>query len=116
MPLTERQLAWPPALDGCVSRVVAIYLVDETFSYLFRDDILSSGKNLDGQSISVRVGVQTDYRETETQTDPYSPDYLVQPGKKPTELLQLATLTWGTITHRSQILFLTDLTGILLLL
>uniref|UniRef100_H3D8U5 Cilia- and flagella-associated protein 91 n=1 Tax=Tetraodon nigroviridis TaxID=99883 RepID=H3D8U5_TETNG len=41
------------------------------------------------------VEVQTDYRESEAQTDPYSPDYVVQPGTTPSELLQLATLTWG---------------------
>uniref|UniRef100_A0A7N6A4H1 Cilia- and flagella-associated protein 91 n=1 Tax=Anabas testudineus TaxID=64144 RepID=A0A7N6A4H1_ANATE len=41
------------------------------------------------------VGVQTDYRESETQTDPYSPEYLIQPGASPSELLQLAALSWG---------------------
>ncbi|XP_039539069.1 cilia- and flagella-associated protein 91 isoform X2 [Pimephales promelas] len=41
------------------------------------------------------VGVQTDYRESETQTDPYSPDYVVRPGTASPELLTLATLTWG---------------------
>ncbi|KAM3608193.1 uncharacterized protein V6R79_020656 [Siganus canaliculatus] len=41
------------------------------------------------------VGVQTDYRESEAQTDPYSPEYVVLPGTSPTELLRLATLTWG---------------------
>lgn len=41
------------------------------------------------------VGVQTDYRDSETQTDPYSPDYLVRPGSQP-ELLTLASLCYGT--------------------
>ncbi|KAK2905285.1 hypothetical protein QQF64_033558 [Cirrhinus molitorella] len=41
------------------------------------------------------VGVQTDYRESETQTDPFTPDYVVRPGTAPPELLTLATLTWG---------------------
>uniref|UniRef100_A0A3Q2FVX9 Cilia- and flagella-associated protein 91 n=1 Tax=Cyprinodon variegatus TaxID=28743 RepID=A0A3Q2FVX9_CYPVA len=41
------------------------------------------------------VGVQTDYRENETQTDPYSPEYVLHPGTGPSELLQLASLTWG---------------------
>uniref|UniRef100_A0A4W3GH31 Cilia- and flagella-associated protein 91 n=1 Tax=Callorhinchus milii TaxID=7868 RepID=A0A4W3GH31_CALMI len=40
------------------------------------------------------VGVQTDYRENETQTDPYTPEYVVRPGSAP-ELLTLAMLTWG---------------------
>ncbi|NXX91488.1 CFA91 protein, partial [Centropus bengalensis] len=40
------------------------------------------------------LGTQTDYRDGETQTDPYSPEYVVLGGSIP-ELLTLATLTWG---------------------
>ncbi|CAI8024855.1 Cilia- and flagella-associated protein 91 [Geodia barretti] len=40
------------------------------------------------------VGVQTDYRDSETQTEPYSPEYLVRPGSQP-ELLTLASLCYG---------------------
>ncbi|XP_029876852.1 cilia- and flagella-associated protein 91 isoform X4 [Aquila chrysaetos chrysaetos] len=40
------------------------------------------------------LGTQTDYRDGETQTDPYSPEYVVPSGSVP-ELLTLATLTWG---------------------
>ena len=40
------------------------------------------------------VMVQTDYRDSETQTDPYSPEYVIQPGSQP-ELLTLATLAYG---------------------
>ena len=40
------------------------------------------------------VEVQTDYRESETQTDPYTPEYVVRPGSQP-ELLTLATLSYG---------------------
>ncbi|XP_009990364.1 PREDICTED: protein MAATS1-like [Tauraco erythrolophus] len=40
------------------------------------------------------VGTQTDYRDGEAQTDPYSPEYIVPSGSVP-ELLTLATLTWG---------------------
>jgi len=40
------------------------------------------------------VMVQTDYRDSETQTDPYSPEYVIQPGTQP-ELLTLATLAYG---------------------
>lgn len=64
----------------------------------FREHFVSSGgKNAEHseQSTHFTVGVQTDYRESETQTDPYSPEYTVQPGRTPSELLQLATLTWG---------------------
>jgi len=38
---------------------------------------------------------QTDYRESDTQTDPYSPEYVVRPGTKP-ELLSLALLAFGS--------------------
>ncbi|KAB1283095.1 Cilia- and flagella-associated protein 91 [Camelus dromedarius] len=40
------------------------------------------------------VGTQTDYRDAEVQTDPYSPEYVVCQDTIP-ELLTLATLTWG---------------------
>ena len=40
------------------------------------------------------VEIQTDYRENETQTDPYTPEYVVRPGSQP-ELLTLATLSYG---------------------
>ncbi|CAH6792327.1 Maats1 [Phodopus roborovskii] len=40
------------------------------------------------------VGTQTDYRDAEVQTDPYSPEYVVCQDTIP-ELLTLANLTWG---------------------
>ena len=40
------------------------------------------------------VEVQTDYRDGETQTDPYTPEYVVTPGSQP-ELLTLASLMYG---------------------
>jgi len=40
------------------------------------------------------VMVQTDYRESETQTDPYTPECVAQPGSSP-ELLTVANLSWG---------------------
>ncbi|XP_063999438.1 cilia- and flagella-associated protein 91 isoform X2 [Pogoniulus pusillus] len=40
------------------------------------------------------LGTQTDYRDGEAQTDPYSPEYVVPGGSIP-ELLTLATLAWG---------------------
>ncbi|KAJ1551277.1 Cilia- and flagella-associated protein 91, partial [Nowakowskiella sp. JEL0078] len=41
------------------------------------------------------VSVQTAYRESEAQTDPYSPEYIIRPDTAPPELLALATLTFG---------------------
>ncbi|CAN2387717.1 testis expressed 1, partial [Pristimantis euphronides] len=40
------------------------------------------------------VGTQTDYRDSEAQTDPYSPEFIVRPGSVP-EVLMLANLMWG---------------------
>jgi hypothetical protein len=41
------------------------------------------------------VGTQSDYRESDAQTDPYTPDYTVRPGSAP-ELLTLVSLAWGS--------------------
>lgn len=40
-------------------------------------------------------GTQTDYRESETQTDPYTPDYITSPEEPEPEILGLAHLTYG---------------------
>uniref|UniRef100_A0A3Q0QUA4 Cilia- and flagella-associated protein 91 n=1 Tax=Amphilophus citrinellus TaxID=61819 RepID=A0A3Q0QUA4_AMPCI len=61
-----------------------------------REDFETSDKsNAEQQPTHFTVGVQTDYRESEAQTDPYSPEYVIQPGTTPSELLQMAALTWG---------------------
>lgn len=39
------------------------------------------------------VGVQTMYRDSETQTDPYTPDYIVPDGKSDPEVLSIAHFT-----------------------
>lgn len=39
------------------------------------------------------VACQTVFRDGETQTDPYTPEYVVRPGEQP-EVLTLATLSW----------------------
>ncbi|MCJ8732841.1 hypothetical protein PDJAM_G00215890 [Pangasius djambal] len=41
------------------------------------------------------VGVQTDYRDSEAQTDPYSPEYILRPGAAIPEILTLAPFSWG---------------------
>ena len=40
------------------------------------------------------VYIQTDYRDSETQTDPYSPEFVIRPGSQP-ELLTIASLCYG---------------------
>lgn len=44
---------------------------------------------------SKTVATQSDYRESEAQTDPYTPDYTVRPGSAP-EILTLVSLAWGS--------------------
>lgn len=57
--------------------------------------VSDGGREEGGAEEAVKsVGVQTDYRDSETQTDPYSPGYLVRPGSQP-ELLTLASLCHG---------------------
>ncbi|XP_008577008.1 PREDICTED: protein MAATS1 [Galeopterus variegatus] len=42
------------------------------------------------------VSTQTDYRDADVQTDPYTPEYVICQDSIP-ELLTLATLTWGEL-------------------
>ncbi|XP_017568957.1 cilia- and flagella-associated protein 91 [Pygocentrus nattereri] len=58
-------------------------------------DLLSGQAEQPSSPFHCSVGVQTDYRDSETQTEPYSPGYTLRPGTAPPELLTLATLTWG---------------------
>ncbi|XP_059199054.1 cilia- and flagella-associated protein 91 [Centropristis striata] len=71
-------------------------LAPDVIFALPKEDFVSTDEaNAKKQPTHFTVGVQTDYRESETQTDPYSPEYVVQPGTTPSELLQLAALSWG---------------------
>ena len=71
----------------------------------FRQDPLASGLSygIDQQrsaSPFLKVAqTQTDYRDSEAQTDPYSPEYVVQPGTQP-ELVSLALLSYGRSADR----------------
>ena len=40
------------------------------------------------------VGTQSDYRESETQTDPWTAPYTIRPGSAP-EVLALQSLSYG---------------------
>uniref|UniRef100_A0A665U841 Cilia- and flagella-associated protein 91 n=1 Tax=Echeneis naucrates TaxID=173247 RepID=A0A665U841_ECHNA len=68
---------------------------DVIYALTKEDFAMTSGQNAEQQPTHRTVGIQTDYRESETQTDPYSPEYVIQPGTTPSELLKLAALTWG---------------------
>jgi len=46
------------------------------------------------EPLAKEMATQSDYRETEAQTDPFSPDYWVAQGKEP-EVLSLASLTYA---------------------
>ncbi|ORX79757.1 hypothetical protein BCR32DRAFT_205288 [Anaeromyces robustus] len=57
----------------------------------------NANENIQGNNTPMfrTIGVQTLYRESEAQTDPYSPEYIIKPGSSPPEILALATLTYG---------------------
>ncbi|XP_061696768.1 cilia- and flagella-associated protein 91 [Syngnathoides biaculeatus] len=60
-----------------------------------QDDLEAVGRlHAEGLPTHFTVAVQTDYRESEAQTDPYSPDYVLRAGAPPPELLALASFTW----------------------
>jgi hypothetical protein len=41
------------------------------------------------------VEIQTDYRESDAQTDPYTPDYIIHPNAPEPEVLSLTSLSYG---------------------
>ena len=48
------------------------------------------------EPLSKTVGTQSDYRDSEAQTDPFTPDYIaIDPNGSQPELQQLLKLTWG---------------------
>ena len=48
------------------------------------------------EPLSKTVGTQSDYRDSEAQTDPFTPDYIaIDPNGPQPELQQLLKLTWG---------------------
>ncbi|XP_061649013.1 cilia- and flagella-associated protein 91 isoform X2 [Phyllopteryx taeniolatus] len=60
-----------------------------------QDELEASGRHhAEGVPTHFTVAVQTDYRESEAQTDPYSPDYVLRAGAAPSELLAVASFTW----------------------
>lgn len=50
--------------------------------------------NRPATSFMKTIATQTDYRDGEAQTEPYTPEYVVKPGTQP-ELLTLITLAYG---------------------
>jgi len=59
------------------------------------DPLAPPSKKVDQVPTSLTRSVlqQTDFRESETQTDPYTPEYVLRPGSAP-EVLSLATLSY----------------------
>lgn len=70
------------------------YVVLDT--YVNRDSETERNKESTrpGTGYTKNMGTQTDYRDGEAQTDPYTPEYVVKPGTQP-ELLTLITLAYG---------------------
>lgn len=55
-----------------------------------------AAKQLTGKAKVRTVGTQSMYRESEAQTDPWTPQHVVRPGSAP-EVLRLATFTYGKL-------------------
>ncbi|XP_060733369.1 cilia- and flagella-associated protein 91 [Tachysurus vachellii] len=68
-----------------------IFALPKTDSHITQQDISERMES----SFQRTVGVQTDYRDSEAQTDPYSPEYILHPGAAIPEILSLATFSWG---------------------
>lgn len=66
--------------------------------YLSGDSQNTQQEGSEWMSVQRTVGVQTDYRDSETQTDPYTPEYVLHPGAAIPEILTLATFSWGMQT------------------
>ena len=70
----------------------------KTFFSSLRQDPLAGPDNVIAERaptpLTKTIETQTDYRDSEAQTDPYTPEYVVRPGEAP-ELLTLATLSFG---------------------
>lgn len=55
----------------------------------------NEGGEEDVLTMKKSVAVQTIYRESQTQTDPYTADYITTPGQADPEVLSIAHLTYG---------------------
>lgn len=70
------------------------YVVLDTFRSQDQEHQRLNESNRPQTSFAKTIGTQTDYRDGEAQTDPYTPEYVVKPGEQP-ELLTLITLANG---------------------
>lgn len=53
-----------------------------------------SNDEMEDEPLAKTVEIQTDYRESGTQTDPFTPDYIIERGQTP-EVLTIAHLNYG---------------------
>jgi hypothetical protein len=60
-----------------------------------RKQLAQKSANQEPELPTKTFGTQTMYRESEAQTDPYSPDYVFKPDQVPPELLALSSLVYG---------------------
>ena len=70
------------------------YIVLDTYRNQEVDNEKMTEMNRPQSSFTKTVGVQTDYRDGEAQTEPYTPEYVFKPGTQP-ELLTLISLAHG---------------------
>jgi len=97
LPYLEDHVSLLDSDDQYMKLLNKFYLITLFTALSFRLDPLA-GLELEAERpptpATRTVEVQTDYRDSETQTDPYTPEYVVRPGSQP-ELLTLATLSYG---------------------
>ena len=70
------------------------YVVLDTYRNIEYENEKLKEMNRPPTSFTKTIATQTDYRDGEAQTDPYTPEYVVKPGTQP-ELLTLITLAFG---------------------
>lgn len=76
-----------------LSSVPAYVVLDNYISHELLDSSRPQQQHGDVAAAKT-VATQTDYRDGEAQTDPYTPEHVVKPGTQP-ELLTLITLAYG---------------------
>lgn len=91
-------MPYQPVFSGQIiyARQAAEHLsmsIDQQLQQPTNQTIESHGSYLGKESKT--IAIQTMYRISETQTDPYSPDYVFKPNEPPPELLALSTLSYG---------------------
>jgi hypothetical protein len=77
--------------------------VRRLFAATEQSNVVAEDVHIEAEPFTKSVEVQTMYRESESQTDPYTPDYLIPKGENP-EVLVLSNLGHGKPTSQQCLL------------